>query len=76
MDESARIARFVAYRKLMEKLPEAAGSKKKPESCEVCEYYQPDWKYRKCYLVQCAYGKAGDVFHMSANVRRTCYGEG
>ena len=55
MDESARIARFMAYRKLMEKLPEAAGSRKKPENCEVCEYYQPDWKYRKCYLIQCAY---------------------
>ena len=75
MDESVRIARFMAYRKLMEKLPEAAGSRKKPENCEVCEYYQPDWKYRKCYLIQCAYGKTGDVFHMGVNGRRTCYGE-
>lgn len=74
MDESAKLARFMAYRKMMEKMPEAAGNRKRPENCYGCEYYQPEWKYRKCYLVKCVYGREEDVFCMGARRERTCYG--
>lgn len=75
MDKKA-IDRFLAYKKMMEKLPEAAGSKRKPQNCEECEYYHPDWKYRKCYLVQCRYGNMKSVFQADhGNHTRLAYGE-
>ena len=44
-----------------EKLSRAA-MQNKPESCKRCVYYRPDFKYRRCQISRCPYGKQADVF--------------
>ena len=36
--------------------------RRKPESCESCMYYQPEFKYRTCLYARCPYGIKKDVF--------------
>ena len=52
-----------------EKLAKAAKREKlesasdhKPGSCAHCLYYRPDFKYRRCQVSRCQYGKQADVF--------------
>ncbi len=35
---------------------------RKPCSCSRCDYYRPDFKYRKCQFSRCPFGKHEDVF--------------
>ena len=53
--------RFRHYEALMKKSRKAAG-REKPPSCAKCQYYQPDFKFRKCLHARCPYGRAAVVF--------------
>lgn len=53
--------RFRHYEALMKKSRKAAG-REKPPSCAKCQYYQPDFKFRKCLHARCPYGRAAEVF--------------
>lgn len=33
-----------------------------PGSCKKCQYYRPDFKFRKCLYTKCQFGKEQDVF--------------
>ena len=44
--------RFRHYEALMKKSRKAAGGEK-PPSCAKCQYYQPDFKFRKCLHARC-----------------------
>lgn len=39
-----------------------AGIGEKPLSCAKCQYYQPDFKYRKCLYSRCPYQRDTDIF--------------
>ena len=32
-----------------------------PRCCAECEYYHPEWKYRSCLHIRCAYGIKGST---------------
>ena len=32
------------------------------ESCAKCQYYQPDFKYRKCLYARCPYQRDAEIF--------------
>ena len=53
--------RFRHYEALMKKSRKAAGGEK-PPSCAKCQYYQPDFKFRKCLHARCPYGRDAEVF--------------
>ena len=53
--------RFRHYEALMKKSRKAAGGEK-PPSCAKCQYYQPDFKFRKCLYARCPYGRDAEVF--------------
>ena len=53
--------RFRHYEALMKKSRKAAGGEK-PPSCAKCQYYQPDFKFRKCLHAKCPYGRDTEVF--------------
>ena len=53
--------RFRHYEALMKKSRKAAG-REKPPSCAKCQYYQPDFKFRKCLHAKCPYGRDTEVF--------------
>ena len=49
------------YEALMKKSRKTAGGEK-PPSCAKCQYYQPDFKFRKCLHARCPYGRDTEVF--------------
>ena len=53
--------RFRHYEALMKKSRKTAGGEK-PPSCAKCQYYQPDFKFRKCLHARCPYGRDTEVF--------------
>jgi len=38
------------------------GSDRAPDSCKLCPYYRPDFKFRTCLYAHCPYKKQGNVF--------------
>ncbi|MCD8216767.1 MAG: hypothetical protein LUD01_01755 [Clostridiales bacterium] len=40
-----------------------------PGSCKHCEYYQPGFKYRKCFFAECYYKKDINVFRRKPHVK-------
>ena len=47
-------------RRFMEEVPD--GESTVPKSCEDCECYQPNWKYRTCLYSKCKYNKPINPF--------------
>ena len=45
------------------KTPVKVDRNKEPPKCRLCQYYQPDFKYRRCLFATCPYGKTdNEVF--------------
>ena len=38
------------------------GSDRAPDSCKLCPYYRPDFKFRTCLYAHCPYKKQVNVF--------------
>ena len=38
------------------------GSYRAPDSCKLCPYYRPDFKFRTCLYAHCPYKKQVNVF--------------
>lgn len=38
------------------------GSDRAPDSCKLCPYYRPDFKFRTCLYAHCPYRKQVNVF--------------
>ena len=38
------------------------GSDRAPDSCKLCPYYRPDFKFRTCLYAHCPYKKQINVF--------------
>ena len=38
------------------------GSDRAPDSCKLCPYYRPDFKFRPCLYAHCPYKKQVNVF--------------
>ena len=55
--EEMKAERMIKYWNRMVKKVPKSNKKKKTDSCLDCEYYHPDWAYRKCYYVECPYKK-------------------
>ena len=52
-DESAKLNRC---KKLLEASVKTDRNKEPPK-CRLCQYYQPDFRYRRCIFSSCPYGK-------------------
>ena len=50
------LQRYRHYESMIKK-ERKTGIGEKPPSCAKCQYYQPDFKYRKCLFATCPYGK-------------------
>ena len=44
------------------KKAQKTGIGEKPPSCAKCQYYQPDFKYRKCLYARCPYQRDTEIF--------------
>ena len=48
------LQRYRHYESMIKKARKT-GIGEKPPSCAKCQYYQPDFKYRKCLYARCPY---------------------
>lgn len=44
------------------KLPPKPDRNRQPPQCRLCEYYQPEFRYRKSLYACCPYGKKDGIF--------------
>ena len=51
------------------------GSDRAPDSCKLCPYYRPDFKFRTCLYAHCPYKKQVNVFRSTPEKRDILYAE-
>ena len=51
------------------------GSDRAPDSCKLCPYYRPDFKFRTCLYAHCPYKKQVNVFRSTPEKWDILYGE-
>ena len=52
------------------------GSDRAPDSCKLCPYYRPDFKFRTCLYAHCPYKKQVNVFRSTPEKWDILYGTG
>ena len=55
------LQRYRHYESMIKKARKT-GIGEKPPSCAKCQYYQPDFKYRKCLYARCPYQRDTEIF--------------
>ena len=50
------------------------GSDRAPDSCKLCPYYRPDFKFRTCLYAHCPYKKQVNVFRSTPEKWDILYG--
>ena len=50
------------------------GSDRAPDSCKLCPYYRPDFKFRTCLYAPCPYQKQVKVFRSTPEKWDFLYG--
>ena len=55
------LQRYRHYESMIKKA-QKTGIGEKPPSCAKCQYYQPDFKYRKCLYARCPYQRDTEIF--------------
>ena len=55
------LQRYRHYESMVKKARKT-GIGEKPPSCAKCQYYQPDFKYRKCLYARCPYQRDTEIF--------------
>ena len=55
------LQRYRHYESMIKKARKT-GIGEKPPSCAKCQYYQPDFKYRKCLYARCPYQRDAEIF--------------
>ena len=55
------LQRYRHYESMIKKARKT-GTGEKPPSCAKCQYYQPDFKYRKCLYARCPYQRDTEIF--------------
>ncbi|MCD8362185.1 MAG: hypothetical protein LUC98_04355 [Lachnospiraceae bacterium] len=54
---------FRHFDRMMRKAEKDGGKNgSRPVSCQQCIFFQPNFKYRKCFFAECYYKKDVDVF--------------
>lgn len=51
------------------------GSDRAPDSCKLCPYYRPDFKFRTCLYAHCPYKKQVNVFRSTPEKWDILYAE-
>ena len=51
------------------------GSDRAPDSCKLCPYYRPDFKFRTCLYAHCPYKKQVNVFRSTPEKWDILYGD-